>query len=236
MYLGYHRGLVHEHAFSSGMIPTPNASKAMRILPWKLTSTGRLAHITDFGLLWRQKLRVSASFMSSYSCDCSNGREAYTRALMAAGLQVDNYGRCLRNVNHEPWANRSRRNKTKFFGNKLGIISRYHFTLAFENSNCPYWITEKLFQPLAAGSVPVYMGTSAFREFVPNVTGVIFVEDYASPADLSQHLLQVSSNRTLYLQYHAWRAWPLSAGYLAMPVAPVATTACEVARRVVWTE
>lgn len=174
--------------------------------------------------------------MSSYSCNCSNGREAYTRALMAGGLQVDNYGRCLRNVNHEPWANRSRGHKTKFFGDKLGIISRYHFTLAFENSNCPYWITEKLFQPLAAGSVPVYMGTSAVRDFVPNVTGVIFVEDYASPADLAQYLLQVSRNRTLYLQYHAWREWPLSAGYLAMPVAPVPMTACEVARRVLWTE
>ena len=162
--------------------------------------------------------------MSSYNCDCSNGREHYTRALMQAGLPVDNYGRCLRNVRGQ--------GRT---GNKNAVLSQYLFTLAFENSNCPYWITEKLFDALSAGSVPVYMGAPNIRDYVPNASGVIFVDDFASPAALAQHLLRVSRDRSLYVQYHAWRAWPLSRGYLNMPVGSVPMAACDVASRVEWT-
>ena len=35
------------------------------------------------------------------------------------------------------------------------FIQKYLFAFAFENQNCPDYITEKLFRPLMAGSVPI---------------------------------------------------------------------------------
>lgn len=41
---------------------------------------------------------------------------------------------------------------------KRGFIAGYKFTIAFENTSQPGYVTEKLFDPLQAGSVPIYWG------------------------------------------------------------------------------
>lgn len=41
----------------------------------------------------------------------------------------------------------------------LKFISRYKFVIAFENAECKDYITEKLWRPLIAGSVPIYWGS-----------------------------------------------------------------------------
>jgi hypothetical protein len=41
------------------------------------------------------------------------------------------------------------------------------FGLAIENTRDPDYITEKLFEVLESGAVPVYLGAPNWREFVP---------------------------------------------------------------------
>lgn len=41
---------------------------------------------------------------------------------------------------------------------KISVIRHYKFTLAFENSNVEDYISEKFFDALVAGSVPVHLG------------------------------------------------------------------------------
>ena len=45
----------------------------------------------------------------------------------------------------------------------LRLVSRYKFTLAFENAIADDYITEKLWRPLKLGSVPVYFGSPSVR-------------------------------------------------------------------------
>lgn len=42
---------------------------------------------------------------------------------------------------------------------KIDFISHYKFTIAFENSACEGYTTEKMTQPLMAGSIPIYWGS-----------------------------------------------------------------------------
>lgn len=50
---------------------------------------------------------------------------------------------------------------------KAETLSRYNFALCFENQALKGWITEKLFDCLFAGTVPVYWGATDVNDFVP---------------------------------------------------------------------
>jgi Glycosyltransferase family 10 (fucosyltransferase) C-term len=41
-----------------------------------------------------------------------------------------------------------------FFEYKLKMMSKYYFTIAFENSNAVGYVTEKVWHALAVGSIP----------------------------------------------------------------------------------
>ncbi len=41
---------------------------------------------------------------------------------------------------------------------KLDLLATYRFNLAFENTNWPYYVTEKIWQSIKAGCLPVYWG------------------------------------------------------------------------------
>lgn len=97
--------------------------------------------------------RLVALFVSS-PFDKS-GRREYITELMEY-LEIHSYGRYLRNM----WLKEDRGRATK-----LEIIANYKFTLAFENAIGKDYVTEKFFDPLIAGSVPIYLGA-------PNVDGL----------------------------------------------------------------
>jgi hypothetical protein len=73
-------------------------------------------------------------------------------------LQVHSYGKCLNNRALLEDTGRQ---------TKLDKVARYKFTLAFENSLTRDYVTEKSFDPLIAGSVPVYLGAPNIEEFAP---------------------------------------------------------------------
>lgn len=45
----------------------------------------------------------------------------------------------------------------------MNMTSRYKFAIAFENAICEDYITEKLWRPLIAGTVPIYVGSPSIR-------------------------------------------------------------------------
>lgn len=50
---------------------------------------------------------------------------------------------------------------------KFETISRHRFTLCLENAAFPGHVTEKIFQSISCGSVPVYIGAPDIEEYVP---------------------------------------------------------------------
>ena len=135
----------------------------------------------------------------------ASGRYAYLQALMRH-LPVDSYGRMLP----------TRRLDGPDLGRptKLDTIARYKFCLAFENSIEPDYVTEKFFQALRAGSVPVYRGAANIRDFAPDEACFVNADDFAGPADLAAHLDRLDRDEAAYRRCHEWRERGPSARFL----------------------
>ncbi|XP_007242639.3 4-galactosyl-N-acetylglucosaminide 3-alpha-L-fucosyltransferase 9 [Astyanax mexicanus] len=86
------------------------------------------------------------------------------------------------------------------------IVASCKFYLSFENSVHKDYITEKLFNALALGAVPVVFGPSRknYERFVPS-DAFIHVEDFTSMRALAKHLYRVNDNEVLYHSYFRWR-------------------------------
>ena len=146
---------------------------------------------------------VANAFISS-SYDLS-GRSALLKELMEL-MPIDSYGRLCRTIPA------SAEDDGPAF--KLKTMARYPFTLAFENACSHDYVTEKFFQPLLVGSVPVVLGAPNVDELAPGDHCFINVRDFESSAALASHLLQLASDQALYQHYQAWRHRPLRRGFL----------------------
>ena len=52
------------------------------------------------------------------------------------------------------------------FAEKAAVLGDYGFNFAFENSKFPGYVSEKVYEALAAGTVPVYIGEKACWLFI----------------------------------------------------------------------
>jgi alpha-1,3-fucosyltransferase 10 len=126
------------------------------------------------------------------------GRNAFSRALMRQ-IPVDSYGRVHRN--RTLGADKGRQSK-------LETIARYRFCLSLENSIGADYVTEKLFDPLMVGTVPVYRGAPNAVEFAPEHS-YIDAEAYGGPKGLAEYLRHLMNSPDEYEAYFAWRKRPL---------------------------
>lgn len=83
-------------------------------------------------------------------------REEFCR-LLSKYKQVDCPGYALNNMPSfdDPGSDYLKREQKK-----INFLESYKFTIAFENSTSPGYTTEKLWQPMKAGSIPIYWGNS----------------------------------------------------------------------------
>ena len=85
------------------------------------------------------------------------------------------------------------------------LLRRHKFYLAFENGNCPDYITEKYWENAIDNNiVPVVMGGADYKTLaIPN--SYIDVQDFASPKELAEYLLYLEGNDTAYREYFTWK-------------------------------
>ncbi|KAN0041397.1 hypothetical protein ACTFIV_003936 [Dictyostelium citrinum] len=114
--------------------------------------------------------------------------------------RVDSYGSCLNNKNFT--------NKDKLITikheQKLKVLKRYTFSIAFENSLCEDYITEKLWESLSVGTIPIYLGAPNIKEFLPDPDSIINVRDFQSVNDLVNYLKMVENDESLRLKHLRW--------------------------------
>lgn len=83
----------------------------------------------------------------------------------------------------------------------------YKFYLAFENSNCKDYITEKFFEiGLGRNILPIVMGPprKEYEKYAP-LQSFIHVDDFESEAELAQYLLMLNRNDELYNEYFQYK-------------------------------
>lgn len=92
------------------------------------------------------------------------------------------------------------------------VNENYKFYLAFENSNCQQYLTEKFFRNALGYNdldhllLPIVMGPRRqdYERLAPP-NSFIHVNDFESPKDLANYLKQVASDDGLYLSYFQWK-------------------------------
>ena len=83
---------------------------------------------------------------------------------------------------------------------------KYKFYLAFENSQCREYITEKFWRSFEAETVPIVLGAP-----LENITAVspphsfLHVDNFTSPKHLADFVKYLDRNDTAYNQFHSWR-------------------------------
>ena len=127
------------------------------------------------------------------------GRYSFAAELMRH-IRTDSYGRQLNN--------RTMAGPDLGGTSKRATIQRYKFTLALENSIAPDYVTEKFFDPLLAGSVPVYRGAPNVAELAPGPKSYIDAADFRGPKELAEYLHHLDGNAAAYGEYFAWRKSP----------------------------
>lgn len=119
-------------------------------------------------------------------------------------IRVDSFGRSLNNKQLDEDRGRE---------TKLETISRYRFCLALENAIEEDYVTEKFFDPLLVGVVPVYLGAPNVAEFAPGERCFINVRDFPSVSALVDHLHDLITDEGAYSEYLKWREAPLAASF-----------------------
>jgi len=95
------------------------------------------------------------------------------------------------------WAGRSvRRAWRGTVPDKLKTMSEYRFSLCFENCIAPGYISEKLFDCLATGSIPIYYGAPDVTDLVPAECFIDF-RKFRSYRELHGYLVSLSDEAIL---------------------------------------
>lgn len=82
---------------------------------------------------------------------------------------------------------------------KLDFISKYKFTIAFENSSTSGYTTEKLIHPMLVNSLPIYWGDpDIMREF--NINSFINVRGYNYVKEAIDQIVFLDSDKDAYLK------------------------------------
>jgi hypothetical protein len=117
---------------------------------------------------------VDAAWVAK-NCRSSNNREQVVQALMNVGVKVDSFGGCMHNKDFPIEFQNSLQDDAAL----QKVLSRYKFYLAFENSICRHYFTEKLFRSFAAGIIPILLGHPADAEyFLPHQVRIMTIMIY----------------------------------------------------------
>ncbi|MDR2921372.1 MAG: glycosyltransferase family 10 fucosyltransferase [Tannerella sp.] len=133
-------------------------------------------------------------------------RKEYLEKLMKYTI-IDSYSRLYNNKLLENDRGRE---------SKMELYTKYKFVIAFENAIGKDYVTEKFYDPLLAGSVPVYLGAPNIDKFVPGDNCFVDVRNYKSPEELAKYLNRCMTDEKEYMKYHKWRELPFRKSFTDM--------------------
>ena len=122
-----------------------------------------------------------------------NERQNYLNLLTSNGLNVHHYGKCGMRCGNDV---------------KCGeILKTYKFYLAFENSICDDYISEKPYSnALRLGTVPIIMsGANLTDTRVLPPGSFIDARQFSNSSQLVQYVIRVARNPQLYNKFFEWR-------------------------------
>jgi hypothetical protein len=125
--------------------------------------------------------------------NCVEWRLSSMHQLMTL-LPVDSFGKCLNNQGREIEADE---------------WSQYLFHLAWENSICEDYLTEKFWRPFKSGAVPIYVGAPNVLAYAPTTHSVIPLRAFRHASSFIQVIEMIQADPTLINYYLAQNLGPV---------------------------
>jgi glycosyltransferase involved in cell wall biosynthesis len=97
---------------------------------------------------------------------------------------------------------------------KLDIYRKYKFVIAFENAIDVDYITDIFYDPLIAGSVPVYLGVSNITDYAPSDHCFVDVRQFEDPKALANFINACYDDEQLYANFFEWKNQSLKEPFL----------------------
>jgi len=158
-------------------------------IPYQQLLLSKEKDVESFRHLLAGKTKKVAWFVSN--CRTDSHRELYVSRLKDH-IDIDIYGAC----------------STKKCPDRVPcynmLAKDYKFYLAFENSFCRDYVTEKFFNSLRYSIVPIVLGGANYSSFISN-NSFINIADFKSPRQLAEYLNWLDKNMTAYESYFSWR-------------------------------
>lgn len=135
---------------------------------------------------------ISANKHSTYKGELYSERErSYSYFEEKCPQEFDFYGKLWEGETH-PCYRGTVKSKTKTF-------QKYKFALCFENtSDIPDYVTEKVFDCICSGIVPIYAGAPNIRDFLPEDSFIDYFS-FSSLDELKQYLIDMDEQ--IYQKY-----------------------------------
>lgn len=173
------------------------ANKYWRERKWpRVHSTKDALRVLRHGL----RKRLSPTYQSCWRLQLHDARLDLLQVLGLRG-KVEVFGRGWEDTGNLPSCQAARLAKIRsvFQGecdDKHELLSRYKFTIAYENTAYPGYVTEKVIDAIVAGSVPVYMGAPDIAEQLP-AEAFIDAKSLNSPEAISARMDQMTEREAL---------------------------------------
>ncbi len=89
-----------------------------------------------------------------------------------------------------------------YANNKYKFIKQYKFNICLENSNAPGYVTEKIFQSVEAGCIPIYWGAdNKPEESILNQNAIVFWNQNGDNNSALELIQKINSDSKLYQQF-----------------------------------
>lgn len=202
---------------------------------WNVTDVARQMLSRRIGLNNRTS-QYSAVFIHN-DCGGRSERGGLVKAAIeqSNGTTIARYGKCFHNVERPEWLAMydgppcSKRAKEHFFhgdceatrdGTKTILSGLHDFTFALENTLSQDYFTEKRWEVLLAGSVPIVWDNHNSLDSLPDPDSALLVRtaDGKSLKEKAQQLAALlqyyHQNRTAYQEFFRWKERGLSQSFL----------------------
>ncbi|CAL1516890.1 glycosyltransferase family 10 domain-containing protein [Chitinophaga sp. MM2321] len=165
----------------------------------------QLAHITTS---IRTGYKPDKQFCSLVCSHDVNGIRTLLMETLSNIEQVDSGGIYLNNTNAL---------KEKYNDHKLSFLNSYKFNICPENTNKEGYVTEKVFEAIWGGCIPVYWGSNNNPEpEVLNKDAILFYEEEGDIAALVKQVADLHANEKRYREFMMQdRFKPHAAEYIA---------------------
>jgi hypothetical protein len=146
--------------------------------------------------------RIEAAVFVARNCHSSSHREKLVKKL-GKYFRVDSPSRCLHTDNY------------RFDADKVIGLRKYRVYLAFENNIVDDYVTEKVYDGLEAGAVPVYLGAPNVETgFVP-ANSIVNTAAFSSTAALAEYIKLLLRDKSEWNKYQVWRSNPPDSKFVA---------------------